>query len=122
MVSVPRERSWRERAAAESGDRDERAGAGRLPGRAADLPAGEPRAGRPARLASLVRLGRHGPPGGGGDRRGGALPRAAWRRDRGRCGRGRPGPGAMIHDGRHAWLRITPAKVTSWDFRKLESL
>ena len=32
-------------------------------------------------------------------------------------------PGAsMIHDGRHAWLRITPAKITSWDFRKLESL
>ena len=32
-------------------------------------------------------------------------------------------PGAsMIHDGRHAWLRIIPAKITSWDFRKLESL
>ena len=31
-------------------------------------------------------------------------------------------PGAMIHDGRHAWLRITPAKITSWDFRKLASL
>lgn len=30
--------------------------------------------------------------------------------------------GAMIHDGRHAWLRITPAKITSWDFRKLENL
>jgi hypothetical protein len=30
--------------------------------------------------------------------------------------------GAMIHDGRHAWLRITPAKITSWDFRKLASL
>jgi hypothetical protein len=28
----------------------------------------------------------------------------------------------MIHDGRHAWLRITPAKITSWDFRKLASL
>src|SRR6476660_6115382 len=26
---------------------------------------------------------------------------------------------SMIHDGRHAWLRITPAKITSWDFRKL---
>lgn len=25
-------------------------------------------------------------------------------------------------DGRHAWLRITPRKVTSWDFRKLEGL
>ena len=31
-------------------------------------------------------------------------------------------PGSMIHDGRHAWLRITPAKITSWDFRKLASL
>ena len=30
--------------------------------------------------------------------------------------------GSMIHDGRHAWLRITPAKITSWDFRKLASL
>jgi hypothetical protein len=26
---------------------------------------------------------------------------------------------AMFHDGRHAWLRITPETVTSWDFRKL---
>ena len=32
------------------------------------------------------------------------------------------GPGGMVHDGRHAWLRITPAKITSWDFRKLASL
>ncbi len=23
------------------------------------------------------------------------------------------------HDGRHAWLRLAPEKVTSWDFRKL---
>jgi hypothetical protein len=30
--------------------------------------------------------------------------------------------GGMIHDGRHAWLRITPGKITSWDFRKLASL
>ena len=30
--------------------------------------------------------------------------------------------GSMIHDGRHAWLRITPAKITSWDFRKLDGL
>jgi hypothetical protein len=30
--------------------------------------------------------------------------------------------GAMIHDGRHAWLRITPQKITSWDFRKLATL
>jgi hypothetical protein len=28
----------------------------------------------------------------------------------------------MTHDGRHAWLRITPSKITSWDFRKLASL
>jgi len=28
----------------------------------------------------------------------------------------------MIHDGRHAWLRITPAKIVSWDFRKLATL
>jgi PPOX class probable F420-dependent enzyme len=26
----------------------------------------------------------------------------------------------MTHDGRHAWLRITPLKMVSWDFRKLE--
>jgi hypothetical protein len=25
----------------------------------------------------------------------------------------------MFHDGRHAWLRVTPAKIASWDFRKL---
>ena len=30
--------------------------------------------------------------------------------------------GPMIHDGRHAWLRITPDKITSWDFRKLATL
>jgi hypothetical protein len=28
----------------------------------------------------------------------------------------------MIYDGRHAWLRITPTKITSWDFRKLSTL
>ena len=28
----------------------------------------------------------------------------------------------MTHDGRHAWLRITPSKVVSWDFRKLATL
>jgi Pyridoxamine 5'-phosphate oxidase len=27
--------------------------------------------------------------------------------------------GTMVHDGRHAWLRLLPAKITSWDFRKL---
>ena len=26
--------------------------------------------------------------------------------------------GVVHHDGRHAWLRITPEKVVSWDFRK----
>ncbi|MFD6424622.1 pyridoxamine 5'-phosphate oxidase family protein [Streptomyces sp. NPDC060198] len=26
---------------------------------------------------------------------------------------------AMPHDGRHAWLRLTPDTVVSWDFRKL---
>jgi hypothetical protein len=25
----------------------------------------------------------------------------------------------MPHDGRHAWVRLTPAKIVSWDFRKL---
>ncbi|MFR9797349.1 pyridoxamine 5'-phosphate oxidase family protein [Streptomyces sp. MS06] len=25
----------------------------------------------------------------------------------------------LPHDGRHAWLRLTPEKVVSWDFRKL---
>jgi len=25
-------------------------------------------------------------------------------------------------DGRHAWLRLTPEKVTSWDYRKLATL
>ncbi|MET9442219.1 pyridoxamine 5'-phosphate oxidase family protein [Streptomyces sp. NPDC006610] len=28
----------------------------------------------------------------------------------------------MPHDGRHAWLRLTPTKTVSWDFRKLASL
>lgn len=28
----------------------------------------------------------------------------------------------MTHDGRHAWLRITPRKMISWDFRKLATL
>jgi hypothetical protein len=27
--------------------------------------------------------------------------------------------GTVAHDGRHAWLRLTPVKITSWDFRKL---
>jgi hypothetical protein len=25
----------------------------------------------------------------------------------------------MFHDGRHAWLKVTPTKIASWDFRKL---
>ncbi len=29
------------------------------------------------------------------------------------------GADAMVHDGRHAWLKLTPAKIASWDFRKL---
>ncbi|MBW3708748.1 pyridoxamine 5'-phosphate oxidase family protein [Streptomyces griseus] len=29
---------------------------------------------------------------------------------------------AMPHDGRHAWLRLTPETITSWDFRKLAGL
>ncbi len=27
--------------------------------------------------------------------------------------------GTMVHDGRHAWLRMTPQKIVSWDFRKI---
>ncbi len=27
--------------------------------------------------------------------------------------------GTMRHDGRHAWIRVTPAKIVSWDFRKI---
>lgn len=27
----------------------------------------------------------------------------------------------MVHDGRHAWLRLIPEKITSWDFRKIGS-
>jgi nitroimidazol reductase NimA-like FMN-containing flavoprotein (pyridoxamine 5'-phosphate oxidase superfamily) len=27
--------------------------------------------------------------------------------------------GAMHHDGRHAWLRMIPDSISSWDFRKL---
>ncbi len=29
------------------------------------------------------------------------------------------GGGDFHPDGRHAWLRLTPDKVVSWDFRKL---
>jgi PPOX class probable F420-dependent enzyme len=27
--------------------------------------------------------------------------------------------GRVHHDGRHAWLRVTPDKIVSWDFRKM---
>ncbi len=27
--------------------------------------------------------------------------------------------GRVHHDGRHAWLRVQPAKIVSWDFRKM---
>jgi Pyridoxamine 5'-phosphate oxidase len=27
--------------------------------------------------------------------------------------------GDMFHDGRHAWLKLTPSKISSWDFRKI---
>jgi Pyridoxamine 5'-phosphate oxidase len=27
--------------------------------------------------------------------------------------------GQMHHDGRHAWLKVTPEKIVSWDFRKV---
>lgn len=27
--------------------------------------------------------------------------------------------GAFVADGRHAWLRLTPVKLVSWDFRKM---
>jgi hypothetical protein len=29
------------------------------------------------------------------------------------------GADTMRHDGRHAWLRLIPDKITSWDFRKI---
>jgi hypothetical protein len=29
--------------------------------------------------------------------------------------------GTFHHDGRHAWLRIVPEKIVSWDFRKIPS-
>ncbi len=29
--------------------------------------------------------------------------------------------GHMHHDGRHAWLRVTPRKIVSWDFRKIRA-
>ncbi len=32
------------------------------------------------------------------------------------------GAAPMTHDARHAWLRITPRKLVTWDFRKLAAL
>jgi hypothetical protein len=32
------------------------------------------------------------------------------------------GTETMVHDERHAWLRLTPERVVSWDFRKLAGL
>jgi PPOX class probable F420-dependent enzyme len=32
------------------------------------------------------------------------------------------GAGAMVHDGAHAWLRLVPEKIASWDFRKIGSM
>lgn len=27
--------------------------------------------------------------------------------------------GTFTHDGRHAWIRVVPEKIVSWDFRKM---
>lgn len=32
---------------------------------------------------------------------------------------GKYADGVVHHDGRHAWLRLVPEKITSWDFRML---
>jgi Pyridoxamine 5'-phosphate oxidase len=32
------------------------------------------------------------------------------------------GTGVMYHTGHHAWLRLVPGKITSWDFRKKVSV
>ena len=32
------------------------------------------------------------------------------------------GAASMVHDGAHAWLRVVPEKISSWDFRKIGSL
>lgn len=29
--------------------------------------------------------------------------------------------GQIFHDGRHAWIRVVPEKIVSWDFRKLSA-
>jgi hypothetical protein len=35
------------------------------------------------------------------------------------CARKYRGTDVLRHDGRHAWLKLVPEKITSWDFRKL---
>jgi PPOX class probable F420-dependent enzyme len=32
------------------------------------------------------------------------------------------GASTMVHDGAHAWLRLVPEKISSWDFRKIGSV
>jgi len=44
-----------------------------------------------------------------------AEPERAWARKYG-------GSDSFVADGRHAWLRVTPEKLVSWDFRKLAAL
>jgi hypothetical protein len=39
-----------------------------------------------------------------------------------RFARKNSGQDAMFYDGKHAWLRVTPNKISSWDFRKLADL
>jgi hypothetical protein len=34
---------------------------------------------------------------------------------------GKYGGGVMRHDGRHAWFRLVPDAISSWDFRKLSA-
>jgi hypothetical protein len=33
---------------------------------------------------------------------------------------GTRGPHLTHHDGRHAWLRLVPDTISSWDFRKIK--
>jgi hypothetical protein len=127
------------RAAARPVDRDERRGARCVPGRAADLPAGHARLRRPARLArdpraaAVIDAGHHYAELHGVEIEGeaaavGPVPQtdAADLPELAEPERlmavkyfGQPD---MPYDGRHAWLRITPTKITSWDFRKLAGL
>jgi Pyridoxamine 5'-phosphate oxidase len=68
----------------------------------------------PERLMAAKYFG-HGSPNSDGGPNSGAGPNSD----------GSPNSGAapeMTHDGRHAWLRVTPVKLVSWDFRKLATL